>query len=1437
MSQNDDSISSPSKLNISGKSPVVNGTPVRHSSVKDGSGSPKYVTHVQRVVAEIKETERIYVQCLIEIIEGYLNYLVYSPHLKISTGDIDCLFGNIQEIYEFSRQFTEDLEKCEDDPEKVAECFVAHNEGFSIYAQYCTNYPTAVEVLTKVMMDPELSEVFKQQQIKLGHNLPLGAYLLKPNILKNYDKKDPGYKTMSQALDHMTGMAHHINEMKRKHEHAVRVQEIQSQLEDYEGEDLTRLGELVLEGSFRVYGAKTSRHVFLFEKGVLVSKRKEDGMQSCKGFILCSNLMLVESIPKEPLTFQIIPFDNPKGQHTLQARNLEQKRKWCQEIKRLILESYKEKIPEKVKGLVMQLGKSKDEDSVKGEEGKKIHHHTAPEYLERRHRMRRKSGGTLLPDLLKPNRLRKGQRRAESVSPRSFITKIIYYIKILYSLFVNVKKHQELSRVPTDSDLYSWKQNVNPESSPTVTVNQDSPVNRSKSFRIAVKGNPRASGDYAQIDESKEARPVANIPTRRSQSFRQATRMKPLMSVDYEDPEQMHPSLSSPDASLSLQEINKLEELNKECNNQYLSNRVSDHDSVFNNASVHDSNKRSDVSQHEVAGRYSSLPVLTNANNNGSKNFHIPSSSSSSRTFSTESFKTLNSPSQCKRVIDTKQYFSVNKDTSQDYPKYRDQDSCNNNFRREGKSVSAFNDSFLKKSTENLMAKSSKYSQKLGPKSITLTKPLSFTVLKYSSDPIHVSKKENSDNKENVINGDISKCDDEEDPWVPNPSFSSAENLLQAQKPQTRQRAYSADGEIDDFSEENFDWLVYANRNHLPVTGFSSENIPKLYKYCTPPRDSMEPPPCNTNTSSKSQNSVNKPYKTPRLSLIKTYATPPRSAMDPRQMQDYSGVKNHAQLDSAGSSSESEEKSSVGSLPMVGKPPDSHVLEERRQILLKRSMSSPCARHNSYGEAFRRGTRPVSVEVDYIDNDHEKIVAEMEDYMRRSDSNMTLSSSKFPMTITQVAENDKNIDQRNRDSCMSYLSSSSYESQGSYSNNSGAENVVGTIKNKFNDIKQKLAHRRSGSYDNKFSNMSDPEYDSEGEKNRHKNRESGSSLMSLNTWFGGKSKEQQEPDLQSVLLAGELGSASVGQRIAEQEPDYAELNDSLQKIRSHSQQSVDDEEKIKNSSPVQIEQKHVPSLQNLNMQQCDSAFSIQSEINDLTSEESPREDECVTKPKGFQREESCSSAESFYERRLSVAFNEGEVFRDSAVYCEMDIDQQVSTTQELPPKAPRVPIKEYVQYLEEKTKPKESQTKKVKHREPAAIIRQRMESLKSRLEGSNTYSRPTSEERKFLRFHSRPVSEERELTPFNWNISKSNRSSSTSINIISHQGNEEEENKYHEYTDNRRLYRSRSNPPAGGPLRASRSLGRLDQLSNDLDNLVIMKGWVKQLISRFQSNQ
>lgn len=52
--------------------------------------------------------------------------------------------------------------------------------------------------------------------------------------MKQYPSSNEGYKDIVDALSAMTGIAQHINDMKRKHEHAVRVQEIQSLLYGWE---------------------------------------------------------------------------------------------------------------------------------------------------------------------------------------------------------------------------------------------------------------------------------------------------------------------------------------------------------------------------------------------------------------------------------------------------------------------------------------------------------------------------------------------------------------------------------------------------------------------------------------------------------------------------------------------------------------------------------------------------------------------------------------------------------------------------------------------------------------------------------------------------------------------------------------------------------------------------------------------------------------------------------------------------------------------------------------------------------------------------------------------------------------------------------------------------------------------------------------------------
>ncbi|KAF3832006.1 hypothetical protein GH733_000818 [Mirounga leonina] len=216
------------------------------------------------------------------------------------------------------------------------------------------------------MRNKMLAKFFRERQETLKHSLPLGSYLLKPvqRILKYHlllheienhlDKDTEGYDVVLDAIDTMQRVAWHINDMKRKHEHAVRLQEIQSLLTNWKGPDLTSYGELVLEGTFRIQRAKNERTLFLFDKLLLITKKRDDTF-TYKAHILCGNLMLVEVIPKEPLSFSVFHYKNPKLQHTVQAKSQQDKRLWVLHLKRLILENHAAKIPAKAKQAILEM--------------------------------------------------------------------------------------------------------------------------------------------------------------------------------------------------------------------------------------------------------------------------------------------------------------------------------------------------------------------------------------------------------------------------------------------------------------------------------------------------------------------------------------------------------------------------------------------------------------------------------------------------------------------------------------------------------------------------------------------------------------------------------------------------------------------------------------------------------------------------------------------------------------------------------------------------------------------------------------------------------------------------------------------------------------------------------------------------------------------------
>uniref|UniRef100_A0A3B4UR03 Pleckstrin homology domain containing, family G (with RhoGef domain) member 2 n=1 Tax=Seriola dumerili TaxID=41447 RepID=A0A3B4UR03_SERDU len=310
------------------------------------------LSRLERVVMEIVETEQAYVRDLKNIVEDYLGCIIDCGALPLKPEQVSTLFCNIEDIYEFNSDLLEDLERSPH-AAAIAECFV---ERVST-VQLCVC--VSVAVLRECMKNESLVHFFQERQMTLNHSLPLETYLLKPvqrilkyhlllqELSKHFDKSAPGYEVVEDAIITMTAVAWYINDMKRKQEHAVRLQEIESLLVNWSGPDLSGFGELVLEGSFKVHRVKKERAFFLFDKMLLIAKKRlEQFVYSTH--IFCCNLLLVETL-KDPLCFRVSDQTIPKQQHIVQTKNQEEKRLWVHYLKRLIVENHPASLPQKAR--------------------------------------------------------------------------------------------------------------------------------------------------------------------------------------------------------------------------------------------------------------------------------------------------------------------------------------------------------------------------------------------------------------------------------------------------------------------------------------------------------------------------------------------------------------------------------------------------------------------------------------------------------------------------------------------------------------------------------------------------------------------------------------------------------------------------------------------------------------------------------------------------------------------------------------------------------------------------------------------------------------------------------------------------------------------------------------------------------------------------------
>ncbi|KAL5288825.1 MCF2L family protein [Megaselia abdita] len=317
------------------------------------------------VLTELLETERIYVSEMSSILKGYRDQMQSEElvHLVPASlqGKEDVLFGNLHELYKFhSEVFLKDLEKCISTTELVALCFVQRRDTFyRLYSFYCQNIPRS-ERLRETLVDTHL--FLQECQKRLGHKLPLAAYLLKPvqritkyqlllKDLLRFSDNSSCTKELQKALDCMLIVLKCVNDSM----HQIAITGFPN--------DLSQQGELLLQDSFQVLTeAKKDirlrlkpqqRHIFLYQKSMLFCKQTSKtghnkSTYQYKNFLKMSQVGLTESVRGDQKRFELW-LQGRQEVYTLQAATVEIKNKWVAEIKRVLFNQLEELKGEKIK--------------------------------------------------------------------------------------------------------------------------------------------------------------------------------------------------------------------------------------------------------------------------------------------------------------------------------------------------------------------------------------------------------------------------------------------------------------------------------------------------------------------------------------------------------------------------------------------------------------------------------------------------------------------------------------------------------------------------------------------------------------------------------------------------------------------------------------------------------------------------------------------------------------------------------------------------------------------------------------------------------------------------------------------------------------------------------------------------------------------------------
>ncbi|XP_018862942.1 kalirin isoform X2 [Parus major] len=293
------------------------------------------------VLNELVQTEKDYVKDLGTVVEGFMKRMEEKGVSEDMKGKDKIVFGNIHQIYDWHKDFfLAELEKCLQEPERLAQLFIKHERRLHMYVVYCQNKPRSEYIVA------EYETYFEEVQQEISQRLTISDFLIKPiqritkyqlllkDFLRYSEKAGLECSEIEKAVELMCLVPKRCNDMMNL-----------GRLQGFEGK-LTAQGKLLQQDTFYVteqdsgvQSRPKERRVFLFEQIVIFSELLRKGSLTpgymFKKSIKMNYLIIEENVDNDPCKFALMSRETSE-RVILQAANPEIQQAWVQDINQVL---------------------------------------------------------------------------------------------------------------------------------------------------------------------------------------------------------------------------------------------------------------------------------------------------------------------------------------------------------------------------------------------------------------------------------------------------------------------------------------------------------------------------------------------------------------------------------------------------------------------------------------------------------------------------------------------------------------------------------------------------------------------------------------------------------------------------------------------------------------------------------------------------------------------------------------------------------------------------------------------------------------------------------------------------------------------------------------------------------------------------------------------